>query len=253
MGASERSRLDSPYEPQVVRAAVRFSTGEELAVRLLALHVLARVASDPAEKVTREFEASARRAFVAEHRDNLFFRMFAIPSDLSGASASEAEVADLEEALGLPRKPPNQELFAAFKKALGQDAKAERQAFILTVTVSTGLFDLHEFAGWLERGEHPVARRAAVLSKLGEAVSRGTWLVDNYIGLGLLRSSLRLQQDEAVARKAATIQARLESLRTGPGGVQSVGHWPWPVGSVSIERLVEDEMGELTRLQGLKP
>jgi hypothetical protein len=101
-----RSRLDAPFDPAIVRAALRFSVDPDLPAKLLALTVLARVSRDDSQLATREFEARARKAFVTEQHDTLFFSLLQTPSDLRTGSASEADLVALEQAVTLPTKQP---------------------------------------------------------------------------------------------------------------------------------------------------
>lgn len=244
------SQLDAPFDPLVTTAAFRFSSGSDLPTRLLALAVLARVAKDESKGVVREFEAAARAALLAEHHDTLFFGLLATPSDLRTAAASEAEVVALERALTLPTNLPRREVFDAFGRALGKDARAQQAAFFATVFVILDLFDLLEVPGWLERGGQPAERRARILRRLGEAIAGSGWLVHAYWGLHLQRASNRVVPDPALTEQIAKLQLRLEGVRTGSRGVQALGEWPW-VPQGRADEIIEDELGELERLKAL--
>ncbi|MDP1823133.1 MAG: hypothetical protein Q8L48_07825 [Archangium sp.] len=246
-----RSVLDAPFDPPVVHAAMRLSGDADLATRLLALAVLARVAKDESEVATREFEAAARLAFAEAHPETLFFSLLRTPSDLRTGAATEAQVADLERALALPGTLPRRECFDAYARALSPRPGAKEEAFSMTVFVMIDLLDLGELPGWLERGGLPPARRARVLDQLGEAVAGSGWLVDAYLGLRLLRAANSLSETPALTKRIAELAQRLEALRTGPTGVQALGHWPWNAEAREVEAVVDREMTELARLKAL--
>ena len=248
-----RSRLDAPFDPSVAKAALKFSTDPDLPTQLLALTVLARMAKDDADQgAAREFEASARQAFVARRHDSLFFSLLRTPSDLRTAAASEADVVALEQSLELPRTLPRREIYESFVAVLGTNLRAKELAFSATVLVMVDLFDVLGIPGWLERGGHPAGRRARILRRLGEALAGSGWLVDAYYGLRLQQISNRLAEDPALTDQIAKLEARLKEVRTGPRGVQALGEWPWPRQAADhVEILIDQELPELERLKAL--
>lgn len=247
-----RYPLDRRLAPELVHAALRFSTSDDPAVRLIALTVVSYSSGQRAGDAALQLEVAARRALALTRSDSLFFQLLQTPSGMKAGAAHEEDLLELERWATLPLLPPHQLVFERFRRVLGRTPQAEAEAFQATVGVMCSLIDFTNLPGWLARGDLEPKRRAALLHRLGVTVASGGWLVDLYVGASLQRAGSRLSVDPAFHASLKALEARTAALRTGPHGLQAVGNWPFDtLSDGSAAPLIEHEVELIERLQAL--